>query len=554
MSRKSPPHSPDNVSMQASSIAFSIDLGDTQIDPNVVRQRENRIVYFSDQITEQQRYYDIAASELAIQQKINQNKNNDLKTRKNDLDFRKKNIELLQQQLKEADTEHESILAKKKTLMSQINRIHQTIKTTFERIDRHVKRHSTEIYSDSDSYEEEDQNMDELEAKATEKYNLMQKIKQLKRKVVKARAEQTKSDVSKIMLKVQKCELNNTIIELNAKLESLKQKFNECDQRIQVANDKKSVYINPLTYDQEMTTQAEQLADEAERSLNRSRLEFSSVEAQMEYLNFKALRTNNKQRAAQIKVRRAKLERSIKRRDIRLKHGKFNTPSPTKMNTSFMAADRRNRSASPVRYGQSDKMSTCSRRSRARSRIERRQIRIEIEANTLDELEITNEQYRQQKEDEYREKIAKINELNREIADHAILKDMVCEGISRNEEAKWLEEKLRHEIEEIKENRETSFKKCQDIMHDRTNIKKNEELIQRKRKIERRQTQINAKRTRVEEMRKRVDYLEERHQKQAEKVQEIDQKIANIGKQIEKNVAMIKNEIDHMLSGVDLLN
>ena len=90
MSKKTPRD--DSVSMATSSMAFSVDIGDTSIDPALVRQRENRIIYFSDQITEQQRYYDMSVSELEIQQQMNQKQHQSLILRQQMLDEKKKGI------------------------------------------------------------------------------------------------------------------------------------------------------------------------------------------------------------------------------------------------------------------------------------------------------------------------------------------------------------------------------------------------------------------------------------------------------------------------------
>ena len=549
MSKKTPRD--DSVSMATSSMAFSVDIGDTSIDPALVRQRENRIIYFSDQITEQQRYYDMSVSELEIQQQMNQKQHQSLILRQQMLDEKKKQLEELTKQLKEAEAAHDGVVAKKKTLLSQINRIHQTIKTTFDRIDRHVKRHSTVLESDSEYEDEEDDG--EAAAKANEKFKLMQNIKILKRKIVAKKVEFTKEAVSKLMLKVQKCELNNSISSLNETLDSLKHRFTECDKRIEVANQASAAPITPLTVDQDLTNQAEQFADEAERSFNRSRLEFASMETQLEYMQFKALKKQNKTRSANIKMRRAKLEKSKKRREIRLKHAAnkaFATPSPQKPPPSFLASDRRNRSVSPVRNGQG--VPRLRARSRI-SRIERRQIKIEIENNNLDDLEETNREYRERKELEYRQKIAKINELNNLIAERAILKNQVCESLSRNAMEKCEAEELSNKIEKIKNDKEENYNKCQQLMRELKSFDKNEALKDRQIQLDRKLAHIGTKRSRVEDIKRSVDKIEERFNKQLERVQSYDQRIEETGQKIEQDVREVKQQVETMLNGVDMV-
>lgn len=548
---------PKSQKSQASSVmTFSVDIGDASIDSNIIRHKENRILYYNDQITELSRVHNIAESEFNISRHLNQYRQQMIEKRYSELDFRKQNLSLLQNQFDEASQQYDNAVAKKKTLLTQISRIHSTLKQTFERIERHVKKFENDKLSSDD--DDDDGNSaataESDNAIGSEKYDIMQKIKALKRRIVKAKFEHTKSDVSNLMLRVQKCELNSKISDLNNTLDSLKQRFQDCDKQIEEENKKQSEEIYNLKYEKEAATQAEQLADDAERSLNRSLLDNFSIETQQEYAYFKALVKQNKERKAQMKLRRAKLERATKRHNIRLKHGLIKsgpaTPSPQKMkNNSMMLKiiDKRNRSVSPVR--QSDKASTTSRRSR-RSRIERRQIRIDIENGNIDDLEESNREQRENSEASYRQKIKKINDLNDRLADIANLKVQVAEARTRNQEEKDSLTDLQLELERMKKEKETILKKCQDMTHDMSSIEKADALQARKMQIEEDQRRLDSRKKSIDESKRKVDFSGEKMQTRADSIQAIDDKIKEIGEQIESSVQNVQNEVEYMLYGL----
>lgn len=548
---------PKSQKSQASSVmTFSVDIGDASIDSNIIRHKENRILYFNDQITELSRVHAIAESEFNISRHLNQFQQQMIQKRYSEIDFRKQNLELLQKQFDDASQQYDNAVAKKKTLITQITRIHQTLKQTFERIERHVKKFENDKVSDDDD-DDDNTSVDTTESEnaiGSEKYDIMQKIKALRRKIVKAKFEQTKSDVSNLMLKVQKCELNSKITDLNNVLDSLKKRFQDCDKQIEEENKKQSEEIYDLKYEKEAAAQAEQLADEAERSLNRSLLDNFSIETQQEYAIFKALVKQNKERKAQIKLRRLKLERATKRRDIRIKHGLIKsgpaTPSPQKLKNNTMMLkmiDKRNRSVSPVR--QSDKASTTSRRSR-RSRIERRQIKIDIENGNIDDLEEANREEREQSEALYRQKVKKINDLNDRIADIANLKVQVAEAKTRNQEEKDMLTDLQLEMERKTKEKEDILQKCQDMTHDMSSIEKSDALQMRKMHLEEEQRRLVVRKQSIDELRKKVEFTDERLNKRDESIQAIDEKIAKIGEQIESSIQNVQNEVEYMLYGL----
>lgn len=548
---------PKSHKSQASSVmTFSVDIGDASIDSNIIRHKENRILYFNDQITELSRVHSIAESEFNITRHVNQYRQQLIDKRYSELDFRNQNLELLKKQFDEASQQYDNAVAKKKTLLTQISRIHSTLKQTFERIERHVKKFDNDKVSSED--DDDDGNStataESDNAVGSEKYDLMQKIKKLKRRIVKARFEQTKDDVSNLMLRVQKCELNSKISDLNFTLDTLKQRFQDCDKQIEEGNKRQLEEIDDLKYEKEAAAQAEQLADEAERSLNRSLLDNFSIETQQEYAIFKALVKQNKERKAQMKLRRAKLERSTKRHNIRLKHGLIKsgpaTPSPQKQKNNTMKLqlmDKRNKSVPPIR--QSDKASTTSRRSR-RSRIERRQIRIDIENGNIDDLEESNREQRENSENSYRQKIKKINDLNDRLADIARLKVQVAEARTRNQEEKDSLTDLQLELERRRKEKETILQKCQEMTHDMSSIEKADALQARKMQIEEDQRRLDSRKQIIDELRRKIEFSEEKRQKRDDSIQAIDEKIEKIGAQIESSVQNVQNEVEYMLYGL----
>ena len=547
---------PKSHKSQASSVmTFSVDIGDVSIDSNVIRHKENRILYFNDQITELSRVHSITESEFNISLHLNQFRQQMIDKRYSELDFRKQNLSLLQKQFDEASQQYDNAVAKKKTLLTQISRIHSTLKQTFERIERHVKKFENDKYtSDDDDDGNSAATAESDNAIGSEKYDLMQKIKFLKRRIVTAKFEQTKSDVSSLMLKVQKCELNSKINDLNYTLDTLKKRFTDCDKLIEEGNKKQAEDVDDLKYEKEAALQAEHLADDAERSLNRSLLDNFSIETQQEYAIFKALVKQNKERKAQMKLRRAKLERSTKRHNIRLKHGLIKsgpaTPSPQKMKNNTMMLkmmDKRNKSVPPVR--QSDKASTTSRRSR-RSRIERRQIRIDIENGNIDDLEETNREEREKSENLYRQKIKKITDLNDRLADIAQLKVQVAEARTRNQEEKDSLTDLQLELERRKKEKETILQKCQDMTHDMSSMEKSDALQTRKMQLEEYQRRLDARKQSIDELRRKIEIIEGNWKKRDDSIQAIDEKIEKIGEQIENSVQSVQSEVEFMLYGL----
>lgn len=538
---------PSTRSVSASSfMTFSVDLGDGSIDPSVVRRKEKKILLFNDKITEISRYNSIGQAELLIQQHLNEFQARLLESRSSEVQYRKENLELLSKQYDEAVTERDNVIAKKKNLITQINRIQQSIKQTFERLERHIKKFDDDI----------DDDLSDESPEIAEKLAIIQNIRKIRKNNIKLQYEKGKSDLSKTLLSVQQCEVITKIHTLNDTSDFLRQKFVDFDKRAEIAQSKMTTLDDDsqLKLFQNAATEAEQLVDETERSLNRSILETMSLEAQQDYLSYKSLVKTNKERKARLKLRRAKLDRATKRREIRIKHGLIksnpSTPVSGKQNRlRLIEKNKRNRSVPVNKQSVSfDRTSASSKRSR-RSRSERRQIRIDVENDKLDHLEVENEDSRLRSEELYKNKINRINELNQIISESSILKDQYNEALMRNELERKTIIDLRNQIAQRKEQIETLFKECQTISRDRTNLELNDKMHHRKLEQEKKQREIEDKRKKLDEFRKKVDYLEQQWQTKFEEVESMDEKIKKIGNQIEQNIQDIVGEVNHMMYG-----
>ena len=532
----------------------SFDINDlSEQDPAWVQSREDRLVNLSDAITRLARDNDAARFDLQLQNKSNKYLRQLLdersaKTRKQEESVRDLRIALRKSEADKAVAE-----GKRKAMLKEIAGLQKSLKMMFGRIQHYLPKEKVDLDADveadvSDSDASSDSEL-EVSPDQAEKYELVREITKMGKSIHVLRLKIARAKLTTVMNQAERANIKVRQDSLQEMLNYYQDRLNEADARTKVASDVVSTAINPCDFEEKVVNQLEEEADEMELELNRSRTEFLGYEAAIEYHQMRSLIAANKQRRKELQLRKKKVDKSMRRRERRIARGespispKKGSPDKGELycGSPLTTSSRDSRLVHTGSVG--DGMSTRSGRSR-RSKIERRQAKIDMDSLNLDELEEKNRQERQESEAKWRAKMERVDQLSQQLNEAQRLKVQVEATHHRVEMEKLKDAMLEDRLTILKEQQNKIYERCKQISNDMTLVALNQKVDRKTATTERVHAELERRKSHLSDLKKKLNTFEisvntlEQHNETA------DEMIKELNKQLDTVVTDIEKETE----------
>lgn len=517
-----------------------------------VRSREDRLINISDMITRLSRENELARFNLQLQEKANKYLRTLVAQKSEHVRQHEDKVRDMRIALRKSEADKATAEGRRKNVMKEIASYQKSLKMLFGRIQHYLPKDkifdATEDVQGSESEGEENSDSElEVTEEQAEKYAAVRTITKSWKAVHVLRLKIARAKMTTVMNQAERANFKIRQDSLQELLDMYQERLKEADARTKVASDVVSTAVNPVEFEEKMVNAAEEEADAMELQLNRSRTEFLGFEAALEYHQLRSMIDANKERKKQLLLRKKRVEKSMRRRERRIARGESplsprGSKSPGKgelmCGSPTGASSRDSRLVHTGSVG--DGMSTRSGRSR-RSKIERRQAKIDMDSLNLDELEEKNRQEREESEEKWRKKMERVEELSEQLNEAQRLKVEIATIRHRVEMEKMKDGILEDRIRVIKEQQNKVYERCRAMSNDMTLVALSEKVEKKTVASERGYAELERRKGKVNDLKKKltrfeisVNTLEQHNNAADELIQDLNKQLDNVVADIEK--------------------
>lgn len=275
-------------------------------DPFLIQAKEKSIIELSDQIIQKNRENNTDAYNLSLKSNLIKLRNHGLKKKemrlkKRDQRAKSKEIELTyvlnhqnssEENLKNAKTEFEKV---KKSFEETIDSFGKLIQSSVDEPNETKESDSTEETTDP------------------EKLAVLAQIKEAKQSIEKGKQVHRSAQFQETVYDVQFAELLFDKNSLAINIKDMQDRIQKLSKRYDKASKKKANPYDPVHFEEGLIEQIEKTADDAEKRLNRSRVDAIEYALQHEYSSYQALQEENQKRRQSL-AERHKILKAAKRK------------------------------------------------------------------------------------------------------------------------------------------------------------------------------------------------------------------------------------------------
>jgi chromosome segregation ATPase len=514
-----------------------------------IQEREAMLVSLADQVTASSRRNDLESFEVSILKRVNERQSKEVESRARALKNRRANLKKQQATLTALEEDHSQLKAEYDTALSDLKSIQHSIAEAYRRAEKHLpKVHAR-------SSETEDADGAEVSHDNSEKLSAIRAIHRANAAIAGLRFRIARGNFTQIIPQAEKSIIQLQQRNLDESLNYYQTLLNAVNDRLTKAKDQISDVVDSVAFAEKMAISVEEEIDGFSRQLNRSRTEYFSFEAIKEYQLLRTLNTSNIQRRHDLDQRQRQIERLYRHRAKRLAHDGPKSPTRAALlaEMSRRSADKSASSThSPsisARVSASPSMTPSMSRS-YRSGSDRRQVRLDREARTLDQTEGQFKAEKEESESEWNKKTIKSSELLKQLTEVESLQEKWLNLRDKVQREKVETAVLGDQLEWLQKEQDVVIVKCRTIGEDKTCAEKSEALAARESEIKGMRVDLERRRAKAAEFAKGIAKMKARAKSEKEQSRATDALIDELNSKLDEIVGEIETEV----RGFDFIN